>query len=116
MDGPLRVVDDALVTRVLSLNPRCRKLNLSHNEISAVEGGAGASFGEDQAAAEAAASASGGRRVGLPAALRAPVGSPFARLPNLVYLNLSYNHLTELGPAFGALTALGTLDVSHNRL
>jgi Leucine-rich repeat (LRR) protein len=131
MASSIRVIDDALVDRVLSLNPRCRRLNLSHNEITHVEGGGsgdgggggggGVGVGQEEggaAAVAAASAAAGGRPVPLPASLGrgAASASPFARLPNLVYLNLSYNMLVELGPAFAALTSLGTLDVSHNRL
>lgn len=37
-------------------------------------------------------------------------------LSTLLALNLSYNSLRSLGPAFSVLTSLQVLDVSHNRM
>lgn len=83
-------LDAALVSRVLSINPRCRRLNLSHNAISRIDDDG---CGDD----------------GCGGALLAP-------LAGLVYLDLSHNALRVVGPAFSALANLQVLDVSRNEL
>ncbi len=87
-------VDESVVERVLAINPRCKRLNLSHNAIV------------DVADDDSQARADGG----------IPPSPIFARLPNLVFLNLSFNQLRSIGRAFAALPQLEVLDVSNNQM
>ncbi len=104
--GAIERFDAALVDRVLSMNPRVRRLNLSHNAISMVEDG-------DEEMGESGAGGGGGGREG-----EDTVGfaSPLARLTHVTFINLSHNALTRLGPGFGRLASLTAIDVSHNVL
>ena len=89
---PITVIDHALINRVLSANPRVRRLNLSYNAIDTI--------------AEKDYNNGSLHRTDV---------FEFIGL-RLNYLNLSYNKLQILSPSFSYLVALQILDLSHNNL
>lgn len=89
---PITIIDHTLIHRVLSANPRVRRLNLSYNAIT------------DTAEKDY-----------LPGSLERTDVFEIIGL-RLNYLNLSYNKLNRLSLSFGNLIALQALDLSHNYL
>ncbi len=89
---PITIIDHALINRVLSANPRVRRLNLSYNAITDT---ADKDYTNDR--------------------LDRTDVFEFIGL-RLNYLNLSYNKLVQLSASFGYLVALQALDLSHNEL
>jgi Leucine-rich repeat (LRR) protein len=77
----LTSLDASLVARVLSLNPRCRRLNLSSHAISQLEGGDALQPLQELLALNLSRNA-----------LRS-IGAEFSHFANLRVLDLSFNHL-----------------------